>query len=138
MTLFAISSIRTKTISPDTLGWLQSSGSDGNEKPGWWVLELKPSTQAKSMPEFSLQREVLGWLIAPRSGHGDFADYHERFGHGEQDLHWQCGRKRIQLHPSLCPKLSPQRGKLLCKKLGRQLSSKEVLGTPERVTIFTE
>ena len=93
------------------------------------------------MPEFALQREVLGWLIAARSGHGhfaDFADYHERFGHDEQDLHCQCGQKRAQLHPFSCPKARPHRGKLLCKKLGRQLSPEEVLGTPEGVKVFAE
>ena len=48
-------------------------------------LGLKPSTKAKSMPELKLKREVLGWLIAARSGYGYFADYHERFGHEEVD-----------------------------------------------------
>ena len=46
-------------------------------------LGLEPTTRAKSMPEMALKREVLGWLIAARSGHGHFADYHERFGHEE-------------------------------------------------------
>ena len=101
-------------------------------------LGLKPSSRAKSMPEFALQREVLGWLIAARSGHGHFADYHERFGHDELDLHCQCGKKRAQLHLFSCPNARPHRGKLLCKKLGRQLSPKEVLGTPEGVKVFAE
>lgn len=73
-----------------------------------------------------------------RSGHGHFADYYERFGHDEKDLHCQCGKKRDRLHPFSCPKARPQRGILLCKKLGRQLSPKEVLGTPERVKVFAE
>ena len=81
---------------------------------------------------------MLGWLIAARSGHGHFADYHERFGHGEQDLHCQCGQKRAQLHPFSCPRARPHRGKLLCRKLGRQPSPEEVLGTSERVEIFAE
>lgn len=37
------------------------------------------------MPELKLKRELLGWLIAARSGHGHFADYHEKFGHEEAD-----------------------------------------------------
>lgn len=37
-------------------------------------LGLKPSSQAKWMPEFALQQEVLGWLIAVRSGDGHFAN----------------------------------------------------------------
>ena len=43
-----------------------------------------------------------------------------------------------QLHPFSCPKARPHRGKLLCKKLGRQLSPEEVLGTPEGVKVFAE
>lgn len=90
------------------------------------------------MPEFALQREVSGWLIATRSGHGHLADYHERFGHDEQDLHCQCGQNCAQLHPFSCPKARPHRGRLLYRKLGRQLSPDEVLGTPEGVEIFAE
>ena len=55
---------------------------------------LKPTTQIKSQPELSLKRGVLGWLIAARSGHGHFADYHERFGHEEADLRCECGHRR--------------------------------------------
>ena len=40
-------------------------------------LELEPTTRARSMPEMALKREILGWLIMARSGHGYFADYHE-------------------------------------------------------------
>ena len=50
-------------------------------------LGLEPTTRAKSMPKMALKREVLGWLIAARSGHGHFADYHERFGHEEEDIY---------------------------------------------------
>ncbi len=50
-------------------------------------LGLRLTTNVKTIPEMALKREVLGWLIAARSGHGHFADYHERFGHDKQDLH---------------------------------------------------
>ena len=32
----------------------------------------------------NLSRKYLGWLIATRSGHDHFADYHEKFG-GEEE-----------------------------------------------------
>ena len=99
-------------------------------------LGLKPSSRTNSMPEFALQREVLGWLIAARSGHGHFADYHERFGHDESDLPdllCQCGKKRA---PFSCPIARPHRRKLFCNKLERQLLPKEILGTSEGVKIF--
>ena len=65
-------------------------------------LGLEPTTRAKSMPEMALKREVLGWLIAARSGHGHFADYHERFGHEEEDINCKCGQRRSKSHPSSC------------------------------------
>lgn len=44
-------------------------------------LGLRLTTNIKAMPEMTLKREILGWLIAARSGHGHFAAYHERFNH---------------------------------------------------------
>ena len=49
-------------------------------------LKIRPTTNAKSMPEMNLNREVLGWLIAARTGHRHFADYPERFEHEEVDI----------------------------------------------------
>ena len=37
-------------------------------------LGLKPTSRAKSLPELRLKREVQGWLIAARSGHGHFSE----------------------------------------------------------------
>ena len=48
-----------------------------------------------------MRREVLGWLIAARSGHGHFAAYHQRFSHEEEEEDWRCpfGKYRAPLHP---------------------------------------
>ena len=54
-------------------------------------LGLKPMTGVKSMPEMALKREVPGWLVATKSGHGNFADYHVRFGHEEEGIQCKCG-----------------------------------------------
>ena len=75
------------------------------------ILSLKPTTRIKSQPELSLKREVLGWLIAARSGHGHFADFYERFGH-ETDLGCECGHRRTQLHPFSCPNAWSHRDKI--------------------------
>lgn len=99
-------------------------------------LGLKLPSWAKTIPEFALQQEVLGWLITVRSGYGHFADYHQRFGHDKPDLLCQCDKKRAQLHPFLCPMARPHRGKLFYNKLERQLLPNEVLGTPEKVKVF--
>ena len=97
--------------------------------------ELYP--KAKSQPELGLRREVLGWLIAARSGHGHFADYHERFGHEETDLRCDCGHRRTQLHPFSCPNARPHKDKIASKS-GRQLSPDEILGTPAGMKKFAE
>ena len=56
-------------------------------------LGLTPTTRIKSLPALTMKREVLGWLIAARSGHGHFAAYHERFQHKEEtDTHCMCGQ----------------------------------------------
>lgn len=82
----------------------------------------------KSLPELRL-REILGWLIAARSGHGHFAAYHERFGHEETDSNCVCGQKRAQLHPFSRAHARKHRLHLWCNKRQRQLASNEVLGT---------
>lgn len=99
-------------------------------------LGLYPTSQAKSLPELSLKREVQGWLIAARSGHGNFSAYHEKFGHEETDTHCRCGQKRAQLHPFSCPNARQHRTLLWCKKQRRQVAPEEVLGTSEGVAFF--
>lgn len=99
-------------------------------------LCLKPSSNVKDRPELKLKREILGWLIATRSGHGHFADYHERFGHEEAELHCKCGQRRARLHPFLCPTARPLRAKLFSIDKKRPLTPSEILGTPEGVRLF--
>ena len=83
-------------------------------------LDLKPTSRAKSLPELRLKREVQGWLIAARSGHGHFSAYHERFGHEETDTHCVCGQKQAQLHPFSCAHARKHKPHLWCEKLQRQ------------------
>ncbi len=84
--------------------WQKEWGNKGTSQSIKIYQELKilPTTNVKSMPEMNLNREVLGWLIAARTGHGHFADYHDRFGHEEVDVHCRCGQKRSRLHPFSC------------------------------------
>ena len=101
------------------------------------LLGLEPTTGAKSMPEMALKREVLGWLIAARSGHGHFADYHERFGH-EEDIYCKCGQRRSKAHPFSCSSARALRVKLFSVIDGRPLTQKEVLGTAQGIKMFAE
>ncbi len=101
-------------------------------------LGFEPTTKAKSMPEMALKREVLGWLIAARSGHGHFADYHERFGHEEEDIYCKCGQRRSKSHPFSCSSARALRVKLFSITDRRPLTPKEVLGTAQGIKMFAE
>ena len=99
-------------------------------------LGLKPSSNAKDMPELKLKREVLGWLIAARSGHGHFADYHKSFGHEEAEMRCKCGQRRARLHQFSCSTARPHRVKLFSIVKKKPLTPSEILGSPEGVRLF--
>ena len=54
-------------------------------------LEKRPS-------ELLLPRAALGRLLAARSGHGDFAEYHERFKHENALLTCSCSHRKEPSH----------------------------------------
>ena len=56
----------------------------------------------KRPPELQLPRATLGRLLAARSGHGDFAEYHERFKHDDALLTCSCGRRKEPSHFYFC------------------------------------
>jgi ribonuclease HI len=61
--------------------------------------------------ELRLHRPLLGRLLAARSGHGDYASYHERFNHPDAHLLCSCGARKTPLHFFFCQKarkLSPR------------------------------
>ncbi len=53
-------------------------------------------------------------------------------------MHFECGRRCSQLHYFFLSERQLGLDKLWCKKLGRQLTSEEILGTPEGVRIVAE
>ncbi|KAI0996781.1 Protein disulfide-isomerase [Podosphaera aphanis] len=53
-------------------------------------------------PELFLPRRILGKLLAARSGHGDFADYHRRFNHNNAELYCSCGQEKSPEHLFFC------------------------------------
>lgn len=52
--------------------------------------------------ELDLPRASLGRILAARSQHGDFADYHERFCHENAYLYCRCGARKAPLHFAFC------------------------------------
>ncbi|APA09345.1 hypothetical protein sscle_05g041150 [Sclerotinia sclerotiorum 1980 UF-70] len=64
--------------------------------------ELEILTSPKSPKELALPRSFLGRLLAIRSGHGDFAAYHERFHYQDAHLICRCGARKSPLHFFFC------------------------------------
>jgi hypothetical protein len=80
----------------------------------WWNQQRKPGHFKKQLevPKpwnhklyRGLNRVNVGRVLAARSAHGDFADYHERFAH-ETELTCQCGKRKSPLHVWACSKRS--------------------------------
>ncbi|OAQ65608.1 endonuclease/exonuclease/phosphatase [Purpureocillium lilacinum] len=77
------------------------------EAPGpYKTLNLEATTSCP--PELALPRATLHSLLAARSRHGDFADYHERFNHDDARLDCSCGRRKAPEHPFYCRKVPPR------------------------------
>ena len=69
----------------------------------WWEKEAPARYKELGIrlasgcpPELELARATLHRLLAARSGHGDFADYHERFEHGTPCSSAPAARERPQ------------------------------------------
>ena len=78
----------------------------------------------------SWSRRVLGRFIQARTGHGHFAEYHDRCGHAEEDgLCHLCGRTCTRLHPLTCRAFAPYRH-LLRDERDRKLKPTEALQCP--------
>jgi ribonuclease HI len=52
--------------------------------------------------ELRLPRPLLARILAARTGHGDFAAYHERFNHEDEYLLCCCGAQKSPVHFFFC------------------------------------
>ena len=66
--------------------------------------DLGIRTSPPSPEELKLSRSLLGRILAARTGHGDFAAYHERFNHDDAYLFCSCGARKAPLHFFFCRK----------------------------------
>lgn len=75
----------------------------------WWVASRPYKYQrwrvkaVRRPPELALPRPTLHRLIAERCGHGDFVEYHNRFGHPKPELRCRCGMPKSNGHFARCP-----------------------------------
>lgn len=66
----------------------------------WWSTacptryrDLDLEMRRKKPSELALPRNLYHYLLAARSGHGDYAAYHRRFNHEDANLHCVCGQE---------------------------------------------
>ena len=85
-------------LTTDTLCWWQKQ----KDPP----IPLRPATP-RAPKELRLARRPLAKLLAERSGHGDFAAYHDRFKHddADRDCPMKCGSRTERGHFLVCPNL---------------------------------
>ena len=92
----------------DFASWWDISAPDIYKKLGLKALLNSPK-------ELLLPRTYLHFLIAARSGHGDFAEYHQRF-HPENPttiLLCSCGRQKSPTHIFYCRSILPKKRVIL-------------------------
>ena len=80
-----------------------------NARDKWWKsamherYRLLSITDAPVRPkELQLPRSLLGRIIAARSNHGDFADYHLRFNHTNAEMYCYCNARKTCFHFFFC------------------------------------
>lgn len=108
----------------------------------YWLTEAPSSYQGWGLPmtsqppaELSLPREALRHLYAARSGHGDFAAYHERFNHEDFDAHCSCGQDKTPTHFYFCAEAAALQPAIRCD-MPDQEAIKYLLGDPQGVHKF--
>ncbi len=70
---------------------------------------LRVEARSRLPKELSLPRRELGHLLAVRSGHGDFANYHRRFNHTDALLDCSCSSEKERLHFFYCRRMRRHR-----------------------------
>ena len=75
----------------------------------WWQKnrperyeDLEITMRRKRPLELALPRWAYHRLMAARTGHGDFASYHRRFKHENEEMLCKCGREKRPWHFAEC------------------------------------
>ena len=108
----------------------------------WWATTPArhlpsplPRPEARGAKELQLPRTHLAKLLAERSGHGDFAEYHRRLDHADAELHCACGAPKAPGHFLFCH-MTPK-AYLLRRWNGRVLAREDVLTTAHGARAFS-
>ncbi|KAF5001009.1 hypothetical protein FDECE_11098 [Fusarium decemcellulare] len=79
----------------------QAKAMTRDEFLNWWTnnmpeayIPLGLKAELRCPKELTLPRSTLRHLLAARTHHGDFADYHERFNHADSANNCSCGRRK--------------------------------------------
>ncbi len=108
---------------------------DTNAPRRYQDLEI-PAQGSPPLQELRIPRAALGALLAARSGHGDFANYHERFAHADAELHCTCGARKTPEHFFFCPR-GRARARIRAPGPHKPHTTIQwILGTPEGATYF--
>ncbi|KAE8212326.1 hypothetical protein CF319_g9264 [Tilletia indica] len=95
-------------------------------RSGWYFRTRVTVPSHRSGATLQLPRRDLGILLQIRTGHGDFANYHERFHHHDAQMQCLCGRRRSPLHPLRCSSFETHQG-LLNDDRGHRFSDEALL-----------
>jgi len=71
----------------------------------------------------------MGTLLAARSHHGDFEQYHTTFQHEGADQKCRCGARKTPVHPFTCHRLS--NSQLLRYYKGKVMDLESLITTTE-------
>jgi ribonuclease HI len=104
----------------------------------WWArlparTPTLPPPTPKTPPWLKMLRPTLARLLAARSGHGDFAAYHERWAHEDAQMMCACGARTAPDHFLQCPRL--EEPELLADARGR-VTFEHVVGTVKGAKAF--
>ena len=106
----------------------------------WWLTTRHrgtiPLPSPTTDPPPDVPRGALARVLAARSGHGDFASYHERFNHAGAQLHCQCGARKTPLHFFYCRK-APGRHRLRLFR-GKVMTIEDLITTQTGVKCMSE
>ncbi|EKG09164.1 hypothetical protein MPH_13848 [Macrophomina phaseolina MS6] len=92
---------------PASVSWTRRRNREERSRiyEAWWEEHQTPTYRHLGLKirkgrnnELALPRQTLHRLLAERTGHGDFAEYHRRLKHERAKLTCKCGAEKAQWH----------------------------------------